>query len=85
MYLHKVCFFGIDFITFDQEDEGPAEAPPGAEEEEEEEEEEDEEAIDEKDWAGTKSTQIQTDTDQREFYEASRKNVLCVDITHFNK
>ena len=55
------------------------------EEEEEEEEEEDEEAIDEKDWAGTKSTQIQTDTDQREFYEASRKNVLCVDITHFNK
>ena len=31
------------FINLDQEDEGPAEAPPGAEEEEEEEEEEDEE------------------------------------------
>ena len=43
MYCHKVCFFLSDFITFDQEDEGPAEAPPGAEEEEEEEEEEDEE------------------------------------------
>ena len=31
------------FMELDQEDEGPAEAPPGAEEEEEEEEEEDEE------------------------------------------
>ena len=40
-------FFAIQnekyFIELDQEDEGPAEAPPGAEEEEEEEEEEDEE------------------------------------------
>ena len=35
--------FEWDFMTFVQEDEGPAEAPPGAEEEEEEEEEEDEE------------------------------------------
>ena len=43
----KIIFFAIQnekyFIELDQEDEGPAEAPPGAEEEEEEEEEEDEE------------------------------------------
>ena len=45
--MSKNNFFAIQkwkyFKELDQEDEGPAEAPPGAEEEEEEEEEEDEE------------------------------------------